>query len=138
MKEDKIMKLTLAQIKNAEPTVAKLLSVELPIKVSYRLTRMAKAFADEIKYYEDSRIKLFDKYGETLEDGTKKIKSESEQAFFSDLTTILNEEVEFKFDHKIHIDLLDGVKLTPIELSALEPWLDGVEFVDEDAQVASA
>ena len=36
------MKLSIAQIKNAEPVVAKLLNVELPIKVSYRFTRIAK------------------------------------------------------------------------------------------------
>lgn len=134
------MKLSLAQIKNAEPTVAKLLTVELPIKVSYRLTRMAKAFADELKHFEDSRMKLFEKYGETQEDGSRKITAENEQQFLSELSSLLNETVEFKFDHKIHIDLLDGVKLTPIELSAIEPWLDGVEFVDEDenAEVVSA
>ena len=126
------MKLSIAQIKNAEPVVAKLLNVELPIKVSYRFTRIAKAFADELKYYEESRMKLFDKYGEDQEDGNRKIKSENEKQFFADLSSLLNEEVDFKFDHKINIDLLDGVKLTPIELSSLEPWLEGVEFVDED------
>jgi len=126
------MKLTLAQIKNAEPVVAKLLNVELPIKVSYRFTRIAKAFADEIKYFEDCRMKLFDKYGENQDDGTRKITEQNQQQFYSDLTSLLNEEVDFKFDHKIDINLLDGVKLTPIELSALEPWLDNVEFVDED------
>jgi len=131
------MKLSLAQIKNAEPVVAKLLNVELPIKVSYRFTRIAKAFAEEIKYFEDSRMKLFDKYGVDQEDGTRKIKDEYQQQFFADLTSLLNEEVDFKFDHKIDINLLEDVKLTPIELSSLEPWLDNVEFVDEVADTAT-
>lgn len=131
------MKLTIAQIKNAEPVVAKLLNVELPIKVSYRFTRIVKAFAEELKYFEDSRMKLFDKYGEDQEDGTRKIKDEYQQQFFADLTSILNEEVDFKFDHKIDINLLEDVKLTPIELSSLEPWLENVEFVDEDVAASA-
>ena len=48
----------------------KLVEKDLPIKAAYRLSRIIKAYQDEAKTYEESRLKLINKYCKKDKEGS--------------------------------------------------------------------
>lgn len=116
------MKVTLAQIKNSEIVLAKLLNAELPIQVSFRLSKLIKRINEELVEFESSRQKLFEKYGEQQADSTIKIKDEFQKEFLSQINALLGEQIELP-DVKVSISEISDLKFSAIEMAALEPWI---------------
>ena len=116
------MTVTLSQLKTSETVLVKLLSAELPVRVSYRLSKIIKNINQELTEFESSRQKLFEKYGEPQNDNTIMVKPELQQEFLAQLNMLLAETVELP-DIKVTVQDLDDVKFSALELAVLEPWL---------------
>lgn len=116
------MTLTLLQIKNSETVLNKLLTSPLPVKVSYRLSKIIKKLNDELTQFENSRQKLFEKYGTNDGQGAITVGEQNQAVFLKELNELLSETVELD-DIKIHLDDIADIKFSAIEIAQLDPWL---------------
>lgn len=116
------MKVAIFQIKNAEPVLSKLVNEKLPVKASFRITKIINSITKDLEHFETFRTQLFDKYGEMQDDSTKVIKPENQDAFLQEINSLLREEVELP-DVKLSLEDLGDIKITPAELSAFAPWI---------------
>jgi hypothetical protein len=120
------MTLTLQQLKLAEPSLNKLLTAELPVTVSFRLSRMIKKLAEELVFFEDSRKKLVEKYGVTDSEGKTTVTPENQAIFIDEINQLLSVTVELP-DVKITVEDLRDVKISAVEIASLEPWIQDSE-----------
>lgn len=120
------MTITIAQIKNAEPVLSKLMNQTLPIKTSFRITKIIESVAKDLENFEKHRVQLFDKYGELQSDGSKTILNENVEAFTQDLTALLQETVEIP-EIKFQLEDLGNIQITPGDLMFFTPWLADTE-----------
>jgi hypothetical protein len=119
------MTVTVATLKNAEPGLIKLSNSALPINIAFRVSKVLKSIAKELALFEESRMKLVKKYGVTNEETSEiSVSEENMEAFFKEISELLEEEVELSFN-KIDINSIpDSVTLSPNEVSALEPFFN--------------
>ncbi|MHA1469099.1 MAG: hypothetical protein ACTSSP_00910 [Candidatus Asgardarchaeia archaeon] len=113
------MKFTLAEIRAIGKNMSKLITLELPVKTSYRLSRLMSACSKELVMIEKSRTDLVKKYGVGNDKDGYKVKDEEEEKFRAEYSQFLMEEVEIDFE-PIPIGDLDGFNISPIELSRLD------------------
>lgn len=71
---------------------------ELSYKDRFRVALLLKDMENSAKAFEETRLGLFDEYGEDLEDGKKKIKEECLEAYYKDLNELLDMEMDFEFN----------------------------------------
>jgi len=119
------MKLKLMQIQNAMPALQKVLNAELPVKVAFRLSRLAKAVGDVAKDIEQQRANLVKKYGEEVEGGRPgdyRVLDENISQFQQEFGELLQEDVRLDTE-PVKLEALEGVKLTAIDMVALEPFI---------------
>ncbi len=94
---------------------------DIPIKLSYKLSKLNKKLQEEQKNYEEQSIKIANKYGERNENGELKINQESNTIpiimdkiqDFQKETQELNSlvfEVEFE---PINIEEFDNINISP-------------------------
>jgi len=114
------MKFTLAEIRGMQRGVLTLTQAQLPIKVSYRLAKLFNFCSQELTVVEETRIKLVKKYSKENPDkpGEYVVGPENDEKFREELKQLMGEEVEFEFD-PISISELDGIKISPLDLSGL-------------------
>jgi len=97
------LKVTALDIITATQGLGELMGMTLPIALSFKLARLAKAIGAEAKVIYEERDKLIVKYGE--KDGQQtKVKPENMEAFNADAAVLYAQAVE--------------LDLTPIELPA--------------------
>ena len=104
-------------------------SEDLPINISYRLSKANTAVGKEFDYVDQAKNKLVQKYGTKNERGDLQVKVDDNKAFnafTADFLKVLGEEIEVEIDPVKMEDLGNSLKLTPAELSHL------VGFVIED------
>lgn len=120
------MTITLSQIKNAEPVLSKLMNQTLPIKTSFRITKIIESVAKDLENFEKHRLQLFDKYGEQQPDNSKIIKDENIEVFSQEIAALLQETVEVP-DIQFSLDDLGDIQITPGDLMFFSPWLTDIE-----------
>jgi len=116
------MKIKLSQIFNVQPIIKKLIEQKMPIKMAYKLSKMAKALNSEYEEIEKQRTSLIQKLGEQTGDtGQFQVKEENAQAFIKEFGEFLNgEAVNLDFEKVSLKDLPDDIKMSPQELIAIE------------------
>lgn len=120
------MKLTNQELLNSIPTLQKLSQKQLPIKVSYTISKNIKAIEEELKIYEEERQKLIKKYAELDKEGKPKvndngnyiIKQENQLDFNKEVLELLNIETDVNIS-KIDLNALEGLKISPSELTSV-------------------
>lgn len=127
------MKITLAEIKSLEESLAKIFNKEVNIRTAYRLSKLLVKFSEEMKILEDNRIKLVRQYG-VEDEKTKQITvpPEKTQEFYKELTSLMQLEIDIDFKP---IKLKD---FGNIELSASDVMkLDGKIIMGEEPKKAA-
>jgi len=117
----------LSTIINAQQSLTKLANSDLPVKIAYSLSKTIQKLSVEFKAFDEARNKLFEKYGEEIEEKTKtgqpnrykKIKNENIEEFQKEINKLLDLEVEVDFK-KIKVSNLEKVNLSAIDLTNLE------------------
>ncbi|MDD4781936.1 MAG: hypothetical protein PHT02_15225 [Tissierellia bacterium] len=119
----------LYQIENVYQSLTKLLTKELSIKTSYKLSKLGKLIIDEYKLFEETRMKIIDKYGDKDEEGNIiqndnkiTIPKENLDSFNKEFNELMDIEVKFDFE-PISIDKLGEINISPIDLMVLGDFI---------------
>jgi hypothetical protein len=113
------VKITLSELKGMEIPLTKLLEQHLPVKTSFRLSKVLREISKEIQDLEDQREKLIRQFGEV--DGSSiSIKDPAKLlAFQQEFGDLLKEEVEFDYSPISIESLGENVNLTVAEITVL-------------------
>lgn len=119
------MKIKLHKIVDSSEAVNKLLGLELPAKVSFKVAKTAKKISETYTMYEETRTALIKKLGTEGEvEGDFKIDpkdKETIQKFTNELNELRLSEEEIDIE-PLDENALDGVSIDPRTLIQLE-WL---------------
>ena len=120
------MKLSNERLVNSVGVLSKLTNLELPIKLSYALSKNITKIDVELKAYNMERGKLLNKYGEKDEEGKLKLSEKGEvnildrENFNKDVAELLKCESEIDI-HLIDLESIDtDIKITPGELMVID------------------
>jgi hypothetical protein len=124
--------LKLKEIQAAEPTLAVLMRTSLRFQTALAVAKIVKAVETDLKVFGEEKQKLFEKYGEKKENGVIEVTDpEKKKGFFEEMTAAIDTDVTINFQ-PIPYSLMADVKLSALEIAALEPFL-----VDDGEQAAS-
>ena len=116
------MELKLIEIQKAQSALQKVMNADLPVKIAFRLSRVAKVIDGVFIDIEAQRAKLIKKYGVPSKDGFT-VKPENVAQFQEEFTGLLSEEsVELNIE-PFGLELLEGIKLTALDMMALESFI---------------
>jgi len=116
-------KIKLVQVMNAVDSLRKLSVSELPLKLSYKLSKITQACQVEIDFYEDKRLELAEKYG-TLNDDKTSYNVVPEKAEEVQKLLIELGDLEIQNDiPSLELSLDLDLKLTPNDVALLEPFI---------------
>lgn len=120
------MKLSNEKLVNSIGVLSKLTNMELPIKLSYAISKNITKVDRELEAYNKERQKLIEKYGEKDEEGKLKTKEDGTinildiESFNSDLKEILEIETEVDI-HLIDLDNINvDINIAPGELMVID------------------
>lgn len=125
------MILKMYQIIPFENFYTRIKSFVLPIKISYKLSKLARAIEQEKTFYQSKVQEIIEEYGERDENGELKL-TDDKTAFVIKEDKVLecqqkmNELLELEIDIeeiKFSIDELEDLKLSPQEMDALIPFI---------------
>ena len=123
--------LKISDLLNATETLQSLSQKSLKAKLAFSVAKLLKGAEAEIQQFNDTRMKIITKYGEkdengelkTDEKGNCKIAQETVNEFSSELTELLQTEVEINAN-KLSMNDLENIEFTPNEMVLLEPFMD--------------
>lgn len=115
------MQVKLSTVINAQAGLKKILTKELPIKVSFRLSKLALSLEAELQNFNTARSKLFEKYGERKEDDII-IPKEKTGDFNTELEELLDVDIKLDYDPILVSDLGD-IKLSAADLMSVNEFL---------------
>lgn len=103
----------------AQESLGRLLALELPAAVSYKIARAARPIQAELHNYEQERIKLVQRLGEGNERGQIMVLPEKTAEFNEEMNALLDVDVDLEI-RKRNISILgEDVKVRPGDLMAL-------------------
>lgn len=118
------MQIRLKQIIAANDALKKLSTINLPIKISYRLRRLDDKVKSILGTYEEARVSLVKEYGQTQDDGTFSVSDPEKLKTFWEKTSELQEvEENIEFD-KIKLEDMGSISIAP---EALVEWIFDAE-----------
>jgi hypothetical protein len=118
------MELKLIEIQRAQQAFQKVMNADLPVKVAFRLSRIAKAIDEVFVQIETIRNKLVQKYGASAENSAVTVKPENIARFQQEFGELLSEESVDLDIKPIKLGLLENFKLSALEMLALEPFIE--------------
>ena len=115
------MKFTLAEIRWMQRGLATITQMSLPIKTSYRVSKLLKSCNDEMGNVEKAREELVKRFSveDPAKPGELQVTPENEEKFRVEFAQLLKEEVEIEFTPINLSDFGDDIKITPMELASL-------------------
>lgn len=125
------MKLSNEKILNDAVKLAEISQKELPVKVSYAISKNISKLESVLKIYNKEREKLIEKYsqkdekGKTIIDENNQIKLQEEKIedWNKDIKELLDIENEIDI-HKFSINVLEGYNMTPAELRVIDYMIE--------------
>lgn len=119
--------ITYQKMFNVYPMLQKLITMELPVKVSYQLYKIGKKIEDEKNFFIQEEKKLIEKYhGEV--DAVGKINFEDDknrESFVKEYQELNNLEIKDLDSLPIKINIEDlNIKLSALEISVLDGVID--------------
>lgn len=115
------MTITLNELSIAKNAIAKLLNQDLPLKASYKLSKLVDQLNEEYDRIHEIRKKLMLKYGKKDEEKIEVLPDKVDE-FKKELNEFLKEEVEISFDPMPLEVLGESAQLTSMEMRALQAF----------------
>jgi hypothetical protein len=115
-------KMTIRELLAKRETLQKLLSMDLPIRISYRLSKLVSEVNKQYDFFANSNQELVKRFGKDDGNGTFRVDTKNEKVFAeftAELETLLKEEVILTFTPVKLEELGEEIKLTPLEVSIL-------------------
>lgn len=121
----------MADLLNSTEILRKLSQQDFKAKVAWQIARILKAAETELQGFNDARMSLIKKYGEsdengeliTDENGNCKISPEQISNFNTELNDLINTEIEIN-GNKIDVAQLEDCDFTPSDIAMLEPFIE--------------
>lgn len=117
------MELTLNELSGAVVAIDKIMRAVLPIKVSYRLSKMVSLINTELDYLDKARTKLAASYGVDNGKGEIQIKKENIEQFSKEINQLMTEKVELNIE-RIKLSEIQEVKLSAVDILSLGKILE--------------
>jgi len=131
------MKIELGKVLSSVEGLRKLVNENLPVKTAYRLKRIMDAVTSSGTGINKIRIELINKYADPQTDEQKANKEPPKittrmPEFQNEFLLLLQDEIELNCV-QIPFKDIEHIKLSVNDLTALEPWFEGipVEFTSE-------
>lgn len=113
--------ITLGELKTIETALSKLLTMQLPIKLSFRLSKILKPINDELARVEEFRVAKIMELGVPNEDNSSvTIPTEKLEQFKQEIGELYSEEITLPFEPVQIDDLPENLTLSAVEIAALE------------------
>ena len=116
------MKVKLYEIINASEVLTKIMKSTINLKAAYRIGKIAKKYQAEMEIFQDLRKKLFDKYGETQDDKSVKIKDDKIPEYQKEMNELLQNDVELDIEPVV-ISENEKIEISPAELLLVEKFI---------------
>lgn len=121
----------LIEIVNAVPALQKLNNQNLALQLSYNIMKMADCLQAEIKFFDEQKNRIFEKYGKKR-NGELRIPERNEKQANNEFKELLNTDVFIKDEFKkVKIPLSEDIKLSANDITNL---LSFVEFTEQEAK----
>jgi hypothetical protein len=118
------MKVTIEKVLDAKESMGKLLQKDLPIKSSFKLSRLVKKLNEELEVFNEKRKDLFKKFGKELEDGRYHLGEEVAEDYNNNLKELLSVEIEIDFE-PLKVDQLgENITISTTDLMQLDGFID--------------
>jgi len=123
------MKITLQELSEAQAALGRVLSSPIDVKLAYRARKIVSKIVEELKHIETSRMDLIKKYGSKVKgpDGKETEQLQVPQEKISLFTKEYSEMLKLEVDlgvQKIPYECLEGVKVTMLDIAALEKFIE--------------
>lgn len=117
------MKLSNGDIFNARAPLQKLVSLPMPVRTGFLLTRLVGKLNIELTAIEKVRSTIIQKYGQPNGDGQIAVSPASPQfaQFVADIEELMSQEVSVDFEKPV---LPGSLEIEPSALMALEKFVD--------------
>lgn len=113
---------TIVELITARETLSKIANQPINALIAFRVGKIIKAVNDELSKFDEIRADLFKKYGTIDSDGKPTFTNENVEIINKELTPILLEEIELKFN-KLNINDIKDINLTTFEILGIEKFL---------------
>lgn len=113
--------MTIKQTIEAIPALNKLADTELDIKSAYKVSKTLSALKDEVEFFNLSKQKIIEKYGNVNDDGSVDYAPGKQAEAQKEFSELINLEVQTEIE-KIELSA-EGIKLTANDILALEPFV---------------
>ena len=107
------MKVKLSEVYVSVPVLSKVLDLELPINISYKVMKLVNSLNTELKNIEEQRVKLVKKHSGS--DQTN-VAEEKKQEFLKEFAVLLEEEIEVSWEKMPISSLGNDMKLSVNDL----------------------
>lgn len=109
------MTLKLKQLVDNVGALKDLSQTKLPIKISFRVSKLISQVQNELEIYEKQRVEIVKKLGEENPDGSWQVKVENMPEYNKEVETLGDVDVTIDFE-KIKIDELGQIIIEPKNL----------------------
>jgi len=116
--------LSIEQIMNSIEPLRTISNETLPIKVAITLTRTIKEIDEVLGVFNDSKQKLFEKYGEESENDSMKIKDDNLEEFNEAYVDLIKQKIDVNVQ-SVDVGELGDISVKPSSLVVLD-WLINV------------
>lgn len=124
-----MIKTNLQTLVRARDAFAKLSSVEMPSKTSYKLAKIIRQVNDELVLFDEQRLKLCKKYGAYItEENSYSIPPDKMPEFSSEYSKLLSVEVNLISEK---VMLPETLSITPADILNLSDFIE-IEGVEDD------
>lgn len=125
-----MMKITLRNILEGQETLQKLSNQSLKGRTAFQIGRLLKKLEEILTSYNETRMKLIEKYAKRGEDGNFELNDRNEyqftpenmQAYVDEINKLILEEVEIEAK-PIPFEDIENLEFTAAEATFLEPFL---------------
>jgi hypothetical protein len=120
------MKFKLGGLKAVEESLVKLIKSDLPIRMSYQMSKLYDSILAELTKVEEFRVALVKKYGETGDKGEIKVKQDNMDTFVKEYGELMDVEIDVNFipvkieDLISHNERLEKMGHSPVSLSGAD------------------
>jgi len=115
------MKITIGELINFRVPFQEFFDKDLPIEMSWELSRLDKKLGEELQIYEERRIAIWKKLGKDNGKGEIEVPKEKIQELNEKLNDLFNYNIEIAFvPIKKEVLVSTGIKIKPREISAFQ------------------
>ena len=125
-----MIKVTLREVLEGQETLQKLSNQVLKGRTAFQIGRMLKKIEEVLTSYNDTRMKLIQKYAKRKEDGEFDVNEKSEyqftpenmQAYVDEINKLIAETVEIEAN-PIRFEDIENLEFTAAEATFLDPFV---------------